>query len=185
MNVEVNGLTLEIRAAGRGIEVTRDHGDRIAGTLRLVPVRHAALIHHIGIRDRADYEGGSTNRVSRRDPSAGLWIMLDIDSFDPRQRAINNRPPDLLHYTLLHELGHVVDAEYRGTRWVRRHERAGYRAMMAREHRGDITTGPGEHFADTYADFFFWRESEMATDARMTALLASPAFAGLTVARRP
>lgn len=179
--IVVHSRTIEVR----GLDGASPYLDRIQRTLSLLPARHVAQLVYVGIRNRENYAGGSTNWVSSRDHDRGLWIMLDIDSFDPTRREINNRPPDLFHYTLLHEMGHVIDHAYRGTRWVRRHARAGYNAMMAHPHAGEITTGPGEHFADTYADFFFYRESERPTDERMTALLASPVFDGLTVARRP
>ena len=117
MHVTVHGLRIEIKNQVRGREIEEDWRTRIARTLALLPRPHVALLQYIGIRDRANYAGGSTNQVSR-DPEDGLWIMLDIDGFDPRQRQINNRPPNFHNYTLLHEMGHLVDAHYRGTRWA-------------------------------------------------------------------
>jgi hypothetical protein len=111
--------------------------------------------------------------------------MLDVDSFDPRQREISNRPPDFFHYTLLHELGHVVDFGSGALRGLRRADRPSYRAVVTppRAHRG-ITQGVGEHFADLYADYFFYSEAERPTAERMDALLRSPAFAGISAPRR-
>jgi hypothetical protein len=179
MIAQINGVDMMIN----GIDDNADYIDRLRRTLALCPAQHLAYIHHVTVRDRRDYEGGSTNWVSRRDHTAGLWIMIDIDSFNPRLREINNRPPNFFHYTILHELGHVVDLSYRSLRYIRRHDTPGYRVITQRAHRG-ITQGPGEHFADVYADYFFYSEQEMPTDARMQAMLQSPAFNGITAPRR-
>jgi hypothetical protein len=170
-----------------GADSHPDWLEHIRRTLALIPAEHIRAIHHIRTRDRANYEGGSTNPVTG--PGGGNWIMLDVDSFP---KPLNNRAPDRLHYTLLHETGHVVGAAYNCLSYLRSHRRSdesirrGYAAMLAHPHSGR-TSGAGEHFADTYADFFFHTERDMATDDRMTAMLATPAFTSVTPtpARRP
>lgn len=189
MIIQVNGVDVTVN----GVDANPDWQARIQRTLALLPPAHVRHLHHLTVRDRADYAGGSTNWVSRADHSRGCWIMLDSDSFDPRVRAINNRPPDFLNYTLLHEMGHVVDQAYSGLRTMRREDRAGYRILTEPSRTGSPeflahhprTSGAGEDFGDVYADLFFYRESERPTDERMQALLRSAAFAGLDVARRP
>lgn len=182
MIIQINGVDVDIR----GLDGNEEHRQRVVDTLSLVPSDHLKTFRYYRIRQsfRENYAGGSNNWVDNDDHSQGVWILIDPDGFDPRQREINNRPPNFYNYTVLHELGHAVDRAYRGMRWVRRNDRSGYRAMMRHPHPGDITTGAGEHFADAYADFFFYSESERATDERMEALLASPAFDGLGVSRR-
>jgi hypothetical protein len=180
MIAQINGVSIPIN----GIDDNSEYQMRLIGTLGLLPPRHLQLLHHVTVRDRADYAGGSTNWLSASDHSAGLWIMIDMDSFDPRQREINNRPPNFFHYTLLHEMGHVVEHSYHGLRYVRTHDRAGYRAMLRRPHTGGGPGGETEHFADTYADYFFYSEAQMPTDERMRAMLRTPAFADLGAPRR-
>lgn len=145
MIVQIRGVSITINGLDRNV----DYQNRIIYTLTELPAEHLQLLRHVTIRDRRDYAGGSTNWVSRSNHSAGLWIMIDIDSFDPRQREINNRPPDFLHYTLLHEMGHVVEHSFSGMRYMRQHEDAGYRAMLRHPHRGGGPGGETEHFADT------------------------------------
>src|SRR5262245_61506324 len=156
MIAQIRGVSIPIN----GIDDRPEYQDRIIYTLGYLPVEHLRLLHHVTIRDREDYAGGSTNYVSSGHPSSGLWVMIDIDSFDPRQRAINNRPPEFLHYTLLHEMGHVVEYTHSAMRYVRQRDSAGYHAMMAHPHRGGGPGGDTEHWADTYADYFFYTEVE-------------------------
>ena len=166
----------------RGLDLTHTQIARLQRTLQLLPPPHLRGLRYIRIRDRADYEGGSTNPTQRgwrrQEPDERrFWVMIDIDSFDPRHRPINNRPNGY-HYTLLHEMGHVVDWSFNAMNWIRRHDRAGYQAMLAHPHSG-ITQGAFEHFADAYADFFFYPEAERQLDRRMEALMACPAWTEL------
>jgi hypothetical protein len=185
MELVINSVPLTVN----GADDHPDWLDHIRRTLALIPAAHIRAIHHITVRDRRDYTGGSTNWVDRHDHAAGTWVMLDVDSFP---KALNNQTPDRLHYTLLHETGHVIGTAYNCLSYLRSHRRSdesvrrGYAAMIAHPHEGR-TSGAGEHFADTYADFFFHTVSDMATDDRMTALLTTPAFTSITPtpARRP
>ena len=182
-------VVLNVSVTVNGVDSRPDWQDHIRRTLSLLPVEHVRAIHYITVRDRADYDGGSTNWVDRDNHSAGCWIMLDSDSFP---KPLNNQAPDRLHYTLLHETGHVVGMAYNCLSFLRSHRRSdesvrrGYAAMLAHPHSGR-TRGAGEHFADTYADYFFHTETDMATDDRMTAMLTTPAFTSLPAVppRRP
>jgi hypothetical protein len=104
--------------------------------------------------------------------------MLDIDSFDPKRRPINNYPGGL-HYTLLHEMGHVVDWFTDSFEWIRRHNPAGYRLIIRRHHVG-ATMGHQEKFADTYADLFFYPQGNQLRDNCIRVILDSPAFTSLS-----
>lgn len=155
---------------------------RLERTLSILPPQHLHGLRYIEIRDRPNYEGGSTNIASDVWPTtpngrSNYWVMLDIDSFDPRLRPINNYPNGL-HYTLLHEMGHVVDWFTGSFSWIRRNNRAGYQALVRRHHTGH-TMGHQEKFADTYADLFFYPQGNRQRDECVRVILNSPAFSGL------
>lgn len=172
-----------------GLPLTEDQRDRLELTLRLLPAAHLRALTRIVIRDRQvvdedtgerrEYAGGSTNAVQEgwRRMAPGerqFWIMIDIDSFDPHQRAINARP-GRKHYTLLHEIGHLVDWSFGAFRWIQAHDPAGYAAIARAPHRG-ITPGAQERFADAYADLWFYPPERTRDDPRIQAILRSPAF---------
>lgn len=179
MYLRVSGGEVELRVDRFTIDPQQIR--RLERTLSILPQQHLSGLRYIRIRDRANYAGGSTNVA--RDPGAvtpgnrQYWVMLDIDSFDPRQRAINNRP-DGLHYTLLHEMGHVVDWTTRAFRWIRQHDRSGYELLTRRHHAG-VTTGQQEKFADTYADLFYYPQGNRLRDDCIRVILNSPAFTSL------
>jgi hypothetical protein len=181
----------------RGLTLTQDQQDRISRTLNRVPAAHLRSLQYLSFRDRdvrvrdaagaytgetREYAGGSTSSLDRgwqaMDPAARRFmIMLDIDSFDPAQRAINARVGGL-HYTLLHELGHLVDWSYSAFDWIRRNDPEGFAAIAQRDHSG-ITHGAQERFADVYADLIFYSEGQRPTNRAMQAVLASPAFSSV------
>ncbi|AUC54086.1 hypothetical protein CDO87_13280 [Sagittula sp. P11] len=172
-----------------GLPITAEQQERLSHTLRCVPADHLRSLQRIVIRDRQvrdersgemrEYAGGSTNAAQRgwRDLSPHqrrFWIMLDIDSFDPRQRPINNRPGGK-HYTLLHELGHLVDWSYGALSWIMRNDPEGFRLLARQPHTG-ITQGTQERFADAYADLYFHPPERTRDDPRIRCILQSPPF---------
>lgn len=188
MYLRTSSISIELRP-GR-FTVNNDMITRLENTLRILPAQHLRTLQYIEIRDRqlddgAEYAGGSTNEARTTSPDTppgtrNYWIMLDIDSFDPRHRAINNTDNGL-HYTLLHEMGHVVDWSTRAFRWMRRHRRtSGYHRVMGRTHNSRLTNGGQEKFADAYADLFFYpRGLNGRRDLTVEAILRSPAFTTL------
>lgn len=155
---------------------------RLQRTLSILPPQHLNGLQYIEIRDIRNYEGGSTNVTSHSWPTTpsgrhDYWVMLDIDSFDPSRRLINNYPNGL-HYTLLHEMGHVVDWFTDSFRWIRRHDPTGYQLIIQRHHTG-ATMGDPEKFADTYADLFFHPQGNQSRDNCIRVILNSPAFTSL------
>jgi hypothetical protein len=179
LNVPVGRV--ELRTGAFTIDLSRRQ--RLERTLSILPQQHLRGLQYIEIRDRVDYAGGGTNVARHSWPTTApgrrqYWVMLDIDSFSPERRAINNRP-DGLHYTLLHEMGHVVDWSTGAFRWIRQHDRAGYRLIASRSHTGRLTTGEQEKFADTYADLFFYPQGNGLRDDCIRVILNSPAFTGL------
>ena len=179
LNVPVGRV--ELRNGNFTIDLPRKQ--RLERTLSILPQQHLRGLQYIEIRDRRDYAGGSTNvaRYSWPTTEPGrrqYWVMLHIDSFEPGRRAINNRPGGL-HYTLLHEMGHVVDWSTGAFRWIQQHDRAGYLLIRSRSHTGAITTHEQEKFADTYADLFFYPQGDRLRDDCIRVILNSPAFTGL------
>ncbi len=81
----------------------------------------------------------------------GPFIRLNRMVFDRRQRPVN---AGAYNYTLLHEIGHIIDWAYDAMSGLRSTDPDGYRALMAHTHVG-ATQGPSENYADGYADFFF------------------------------
>lgn len=189
----------------RGLALTTEQTDRIARTLNQVPPEHLRSLQYLSFRDRdapvldehrhptgemRPYAGGSTSSVSRGwqalEPGERRFlIVIDIDSFSPLHRPINCQPGGL-HYTLLHELGHLVDWSYAAFAWIQANDPAGFATIAARAHTG-ITRGAQERFADVYADMVFYPESQRATNDAMRSVLASPAFTALSTpwTRRP
>ena len=181
MFLQAHGGRFELRT--RSFTIDDQMKARLERTLEVVPGDHLRYLQYIEIRDREDYAGGSTNPARDTWPTTepgirNYWIMLDIDSFDPNQRAINNQPNGL-HYTLLHELGHVADSTTRSFEWIRRHDREGYHILISRSHSGRFTTGDREKFADTYADLFFYPRGNRQRDRCIEVILNSPAFTRL------
>lgn len=183
---------IELRLEVPGRTITEPQKDRLERTLFLLPSIHFRGLRHIAIRDRdvvdeetgarRPYAGGSTNamRSDWADQAPGarrFWIMIDIDSFSPRHRRINNHPGGY-HYTLLHEMGHVADWSFAAFRTMRTEDPDGFRAISRRSHVG-ITRGAQEKFADAYADFFFYPLGNRARDERSRAVLRSAAFASV------
>ena len=191
MAIQAGGRNIDVR----GIALDDDQTQRLQRTLMLLPPSHLRALTHIAIRDRnvrerdsagqvteRTFAGGSTNSPTRRwselDPGLRqFWVMLDIDSFSPIHRSINCQAGGY-HYTLLHEMGHVVDWSFSAFSWIRTNDRAGYDVIARRSHTG-ITHGDQERFADVYADLMFYRVSQRATTAAMQAVMASPPFQNL------
>ncbi len=176
--------TGRIELKAREFDINGEMKARLERTLQVLPSEHLRTLRYIEIRDRDEYAGGSTNRASHVCPTTltgrhNYWIMLDIDSFDPLERRINNHPGGL-HYTLLHEVGHVVDWATDAFSWIRRNNREGYNLITARNHTSRFTNHAQEKFADTYADLFFYeRRENQQRDRCVEAILGSPAFTNL------
>lgn len=181
MFLRAHGGMIEFRP-GR-FDINDEMKARLERTLEVLPEEHLRYMQYIGIRDRVDYAGGSTNRTDDVWPTTeperhNYWIMLDIDSFDPQEREINCRPGGL-HYTLLHEVGHIADWSTRSFDWIRRNDQEGYVLLSARSHASRFTNNPQEKFADTYADLFFYQRGNRQRDHRIEVILGSPAFTRL------
>lgn len=152
-HVFVHGLPIEIRAhrslQRNRLELTKEQFRRIALTLGVLPAHHVASVARIEIRQRAG-AGGSANAMPDGVTGPTHYVVLDIDCF---ASAWNNTENGLI-YTLLHEMGHVVDWSNRAFPWIRRNDRAGYDIICQRVHHGR-TQNQQEKFADSYADIHF------------------------------
>jgi hypothetical protein len=152
-NVLVHGVRIEVRAhrslQRNNLELTKIQLHRIETTLQVLPAHHLTPLARIEIRQRAG-AGGSANAMPEGAAGPTHFVVLDIDTF---VSPWNNTDNGLL-YTLLHEMGHVVDWSYRAFPYIRRHDRPGYDAICERVHHGR-TQNQQEKFADTYADIHF------------------------------
>lgn len=146
----VGGTRIEVREhrslGWNRCTLTRDHLRRIETTLCAIPPYHASLPTRIEIRQRAN-AGGSANAMP---DSPRFFVVLDFDCFISSW----NTGPNGLIYTLLHEMGHVVDWTYRAFPKIHRNDPAGYEAICERTHRGR-TQHDQEKFADAYADLHY------------------------------
>lgn len=182
MFAHAHGRSIEVRShpsmRRHRLELSSENLRQIAYTLRRVPARHLDPLTRIEIRQRPR-AGGSTNMAggtTRSTPRADrrYFVVLDIDCFDS---PWNNRANGL-NYTLLHEMGHVVDWATGSFTWIRQNDPEGYRAITARSHSG-VTTGDQEKFADAYADLLYYRGEDRAETRSCQAVWDSPCFDGL------
>ncbi|PTX55994.1 hypothetical protein C8N43_0643 [Litoreibacter ponti] len=156
MQLTAHGRVLPLRShpsmERRGLSITRAQRLRLENTLCSLPAHHVSGLSYVELRQRAG-SGGSTNALPGRTSGPGYSIVLDYDSFS---RRINQTTLDL-NYTLLHEMGHVVDWTNHAFSWMQLNDRPGYDAICARVHRHAPggTNNDQEKFADAYADFHF------------------------------
>ncbi|RMG27966.1 MAG: hypothetical protein D6730_06145 [Bacteroidetes bacterium] len=158
---QIRGVTIRIRFDAN--QVSESQIRQLVITLRLLPVNHLRHIPLITVGNRPPAGGGGSAHPGM---PGGPYIRLNRNIFQsPWNRGTYN-------YTLLHEVGHVIDWTYNSMSRMRRDDRAGYQALLAHTHRGR-TQGPGEHFADAYADFIIGKRMSAA---RRNALRQSTAF---------
>ncbi|MEP3346142.1 MAG: hypothetical protein ABJN34_00785 [Litoreibacter sp.] len=152
-SVFVHGVRIEVRAhrslQRNNLELTKMQLHRIETTLQVLPAHHLSPLARIEVRQRAG-AGGSANSMPDGSIGPTHFVVLDIDTF---VSPWNNTDNGLL-YTLLHEMGHVVDWSHRAFTYIRQHDRAGYDAICRRIHHGR-TQNQQEKFADSYADIHF------------------------------
>ena len=148
-----------------GLDDDATHLQQLARTLDLLPVAHVAKLPTITVGNRPDRGGGGS--ASRTMPG-GPYIRLNVTCFSSSwNRGFYN-------YTLLHEVGHIIDWEYGCMANMRRTDHAGYQALLRHPHSG-ATQGDGEHYGDAYADFFCYGPSRLSQE-RLDALVGSTAF---------
>lgn len=122
---------------------------RIKDTLDFIPESHINLFGNKGYVRLGNIPstGGGHNPTTP-------YIRLSYDSLDgSRGHSYNN---GRLSYTLLHEMGHIVDKSINPTCMdiLKRDFPLGCWAILTRYHDG-ATSGPSEHYADIYADYFY------------------------------
>lgn len=186
MPVYAAGLEIRTRTSTEPSHPPNNHQMAILRrTLELVPLQHLRLLTapgHVQVSMPAcrPAHGGSNGAfVGER------WVRLSSASVGAPHNAT-------LNTTLLHELGHLVDHEYRGMESLRSRDREAYRLLAETAHEGD-TPGPGEGFADCYMIYLVTRvgglrynhpadpDAYRGVEAtrRFRALLKSRAFDGL------
>jgi hypothetical protein len=151
---------------------------QLCRTLELMPAEHLRHVPTITVGDRPRRGGGGSAPPCE---PGGPYIRLNRTIFNPDERPINT---GAFSYTLLHECGHIVDWAYACMVTMQREDPPGYQALLSHAHNG-ATQGPGEHYADAYADYFFIPPASRAqgrrartgpVDARMQAVLNSTAM---------
>lgn len=182
MFAHAHGRSIEVRShpslRRNRLELSSDNLYQISRTLRRIPNRHLDQLNRIEIRQRpraggsTNQVGGSNDRIPRSDRR--YFVVLDIDCFASPWNTSSNG----LNYTLLHEMGHVVDWATGSFVWIRQNDPEGYRAIVARSHSG-VTTGNQEKFADAYADLFYYRGQARSETRSCQAVWDSPCFEGL------
>lgn len=149
----VHGSPVEIRAhrslQRHNLELTKAQFGAMERTLSVLPSHHVTKLARIEIRQRAG-AGGSANAMPDGTTGPTHFVVLDIDTFLSPWNNTGNR----LLYTLLHEMGHVVDWSFGAFRQIRQTDRAGYDIICERVHHGR-TQNQQEKFADSYADIHF------------------------------
>ena len=145
-------------------EVTDENIRQLLRTVELMPPPHVRHLPVITVGNRPPSGGGSAHEGM----PGGPYIRLSKKCFASRWNS------GIYNYTLLHECGHMIDWAYGCMRTMRRADRAGYRALLNHPHSGR-TQGPGEHYADAYADYLIGHRR--MSSARRDALLNSTAFA--------
>jgi hypothetical protein len=166
MDVDISGVTVQINGADdEQLEVLRS-------TLARLWVHHLQILPPITVGNRPARGGGG---AAHSGMPGGPYIRLNRTCFESswNQHGYN--------YTLLHEVGHIVDWAFDCMRHMRREDRRGFRALITHPHSG-ATQGWGEHYADGLAD---WYAEKPMSEARRNAILFSRGFFGPVGARRP
>lgn len=166
MEIDINGVTIRIEGADAAQTVV------LTDTLARLWVHHLRLLPTITAGDRPARGGGG---AAHSGMPGGPYIRLNRSCFQSpwNQHGYN--------YTLLHEVGHIVDWAFDCMHRMRREDNAGFRALLAHPHSG-ATQGWSEHYADGVADFYAGKP--MAADRR-NAILFSRGFFGPIGIRRP
>jgi len=166
MDVNISGVTVQINGADES------QMEALTSTLERLWVHHIQIVPPVTVGDRPARGGGG---AAHSGMPGGPYIRLNRTCF---QSAWN------LHgynYTLLHEVGHIVDWTFNCMQRMRREDNRGFRALIAHPHSG-ATQGWSEHYADGLAD---WYARKPMSDARRNALLFSRGFFGPIGMRRP
>ena len=166
MDVNISGVTVQINGADES------QMEALTSTLQRLWVHHLQIVPPITVGDRPERGGGG---AAHSGMPGGPYIRLNRTCF---QSAWNQHG---YNYTLLHEVGHIVDWAFNCIQRMRREDNRGFRALIAHPHSG-ATQGWGEHYADGLAD---WYARKPMSDARRNAILFSRGFFGPIGRRRP
>ncbi len=166
-SIVANGVSLTIE----GLDNEEAKLRLLVETLKLLPVPHLRLLPNILVGNRPPRGGGGAAHAQM---PGGPYIRLNISTF---QSSWNRRG---YHFTLLHEVGHIIDWAFGCMPTMRRRDAAGYQALLDHPHSG-ATQGPSEHYADGYADYMNLLGRRRMSRARVNAIANSEAFRTIPV----
>ncbi|MBW1787813.1 MAG: hypothetical protein JRK53_14510 [Deltaproteobacteria bacterium] len=166
MDIDISGVTIQIDGADEA------QLEALTSTLGRLWVHHLQIVPPITVGDRPPRGGGGSAHSGM---PGGPYIRLNRTCFQSEwnQHGYN--------YTLLHEMGHIVDWAFDCIRHMRREDLQGFRALIAHPHSG-ATQGWGEHYADGAAD---WYARKPMSEVRRNAILFSRGFFGPIGVGRP
>ncbi len=154
----------------------------ISSAVRLVPTPHLRDFDQRGGYIQFSIPGCTPHRGGGHHPGHEPWIRLS-------HACLSNGYNASINITFLHEMGHIVDAQYNAMAALRQINAEAYRLLSNTRHEG-ATAGPGEQFADCYMIFLLMVKARRpyrhpadiaayqgaAARSRFEALLMSPAF---------
>jgi hypothetical protein len=144
--------------------VTETNIRQFVTSLARLPVRHLQIMPRIEVGSRPFGSSGGGSSLSGQPGAPFIRVNRNCFTSSWNRGRYN--------YTLLHECGHIVDWTFHCMAIMNRRDRAGFDALMAHPHRG-TTDGPGDHYADAYADYFCGKR---ISQQRRDALINSVAF---------
>ena len=166
MDVDISGVTIEINGADESQQ------EVLTNTLERLWVHHLKILPPITVGDRPHRGGGG---AAHSGMPGGPYIRLNRSCF---QSSWNQHG---YNYTLLHEVGHIIDWTFDCIQHMRREDNQGFRVLLAHPHSG-ATQGWSEHYADAVAD---WYAGHPMSEARRHAILFSRGFFGPLGGRAP
>ena len=154
----------------------------LSAAVRLVPTPHLRDFDQRGGYIQFSKPGCTPTNGGGHQPGSDPWIRLS-------HACLSNRYNASINVTFLHEMGHIVDAQYNAMAALQRIDPEAYRLLASTRHEG-ATAGPGEQFADCYMIFLLRVKAQVpyqhpadraayqgaAARSRFEALLMTPAF---------
>ncbi len=154
----------------------------LSAAVRLIPTPHLRDFDQRGGYIQLSQPGCTPYRGGGHNPGSDPWIRLS-------HACLREGYNTSVNVTLLHEMGHIVDAQYDAMHALQRIDQHAYHLLASTRHEG-ATAGSGEQFADCYMIFLLMVKARTpyrhpaepaayrgaAARSRFEALLMTPAF---------